>query len=130
MTRLRSATDTLKELLLWLSLVLGAATVGYAVFEHESLWDSFWWAIVTGATVGYGDEFPDTIAGRAVGIALIVCCVFLVSLLTARMATYMIVHNDAFTDVEQEQIKADLTEVKADLAKVLRLLESKERELR
>ncbi|MRG85205.1 potassium channel family protein [Salinibacillus xinjiangensis] len=40
--------------------------------EHfPSLFDGLWWAFVTGSTVGYGDFVPITIAGKIVGIMMI-----------------------------------------------------------
>ena len=33
-----------------------------------NLGDAFWWAIVTITTVGYGEFFPLTFVGRAIGV--------------------------------------------------------------
>lgn len=57
------------------SVLLYGAT-GYVYFEGESrpelrLADGFWWALVTMTTIGYGDHFPTTAAGRfLVGVPL------------------------------------------------------------
>lgn len=55
-----------------------AGTVGSFLAEHSvntgfpNLWDSFWWTIVTISTVGYGDRWPLTVAGRIIGMVLMV----------------------------------------------------------
>ena len=66
-------------------------------FEHNkieanihSLWDGFWWAIVTAAAVGYGDRYPVSVAGRIIGILLIFSGVGLMSLLTATIASVFV----------------------------------------
>jgi len=63
-------------------------------FEHNeaeanihSLWDGFWWALVTVGTVGYGDKYPVSVAGRLVGLLLIFSGVGLMSVLTATIAS-------------------------------------------
>ncbi|MFS0674388.1 potassium channel family protein [Ornithinibacillus sp. 179-J 7C1 HS] len=39
--------------------------------EFPTIFDGIWWAVVTGATVGYGDYVPLTPLGRILGIILI-----------------------------------------------------------
>src|SRR3972149_8039996 len=34
--------------------------------QFRSIWDALWWAVVTTATVGYGDKYPITMGGRLV----------------------------------------------------------------
>jgi voltage-gated potassium channel len=48
--------------------------------------DSLWWGVVTLATVGYGDKYPVTTAGRVVGVIVIVVGVGLFSALTSFLA--------------------------------------------
>ncbi|MBB5167178.1 potassium channel family protein [Mycobacterium sp. AZCC_0083] len=109
MNRLQSATDTFRELWTYATIALILGATGYAVFENKSWWDGLWWAIVTAGTVGYGDQYPATVGGRIVGIALIVFSVFfVVPLITARMASRLIVNDDAWTHEEQEEIKSDI----------------------
>jgi voltage-gated potassium channel len=66
-------------------------------FEHgeteaniHSLWDGLWWAMVTIGTVGYGDRYPVSVAGRLVGLLLIFSGVGLMSLLTATIASVFV----------------------------------------
>ncbi|MBD3924037.1 two pore domain potassium channel family protein [Nocardioides cavernae] len=50
----------------------------YAVLEDKGPIEGLWWGIVTGSTVGYGDFYPSSSAGRAVGAILIVSMLVLV----------------------------------------------------
>ena len=52
--------------------------------------DSLWWGVVTLATVGYGDKYPVTTAGRVVGVIVIVVGVALFSALTSFLAQWFI----------------------------------------
>ena len=58
--------------------------------EFESTADGIWWAIVTMTTVGYGDRFPITDAGRAVGVVLMFSSMILVSLFTATVSSIFV----------------------------------------
>lgn len=58
--------------------------------------DSVWWAFVTVATVGYGDYFPVTGAGRLVAVGLMLGGVTLVGVITATLASWIIERIAAF----------------------------------
>ncbi|MBD8869955.1 potassium channel family protein [Nocardioides donggukensis] len=54
--------------------------------------DALWWATTTVTTVGYGDHYPVTTAGRFVAIALMVMGIAVVGVVTASVAAWLI-HN-------------------------------------
>lgn len=111
-----SATDTVRELVVIYLVVLFVAALAFSGFEHKSLWDSLWWACVTAMTIGYGDLYPLTTGGRIVGITLMhIVPLIVIPLVTARMASKLIVNSDAFTNDEQENIKNSLEEIKKHL---------------
>jgi voltage-gated potassium channel len=66
-----------------------------------SVADGIWWAIVTIATVGYGDRYPVTLPGRVIGVILMFLGVAMFSLFTANIASF-------FTESEKEKEKTDL----------------------
>ena len=94
-------------------LFVGAG--GYWLFEgiiggrDEGPIRSLWWAVVTASTVGYGDAYPETTAGRGVAVLLIVAMVTLIlPMITALFTAKLVVDRDAFTHEEQEEIKSTL----------------------
>jgi voltage-gated potassium channel len=56
----------------------------------RTLPDGLWWAITTVTTVGYGDTFPRTAAGRGVGVALMVLGIALFGIVTANLAAFFV----------------------------------------
>jgi voltage-gated potassium channel Kch len=48
--------------------------------------DALWWAVVTVATVGYGDRYPVTTIGRLIGVVMIVVGVGLFGIFTGYLA--------------------------------------------
>jgi len=52
--------------------------------------DALWWNIVTLSTVGYGDKYPVTTAGRVIGVIAIVVGVGLFSALTSFLAQWFL----------------------------------------
>jgi voltage-gated potassium channel len=77
--------------------VIFLSSVGVHYFEQQaadsnihSVWDGLWWAVVTVATVGYGDRFPISVGGRIVGFVLMFFGVGMMSLLTATIASIFV----------------------------------------
>jgi voltage-gated potassium channel len=56
----------------------------------SSFWDGIWWAVVTIATVGYGDKFPITYPGRVVGLILITVGFATLSIFTGLIASLFV----------------------------------------
>ncbi len=56
----------------------------------RSLKDAVWWAFVTSTTVGYGDYYPKSNAGRIVGILLMFFGVSLVGVVTGNIASALV----------------------------------------
>jgi len=78
----------------------------YAIFEKKNFVDSLWWALITATTVGYGDSYPNTTGGRFVAATLVLGMIlFLLPMITASIASKLIVNRDAFTHEEQEEMK-------------------------
>lgn len=93
-------------------VIVMACAVLFALFEHRSLLEATYWAFTTAMTVGYGDISPATLGGRLVAIGLMhLAPMLIIPLLTARLASQLIVDNDAFTHGEQEDIKGALQRI-------------------
>jgi len=83
------------------ALALGAGLVVTIVDRKDfpTYGTAVWWAVVTLATVGYGDVVPHTAWGRVVGSVVIVIGVTFISFLTATVTSY-------FVSAEQEEAAA------------------------
>lgn len=89
-----------------LAAIYFLSTFIYSVFENHGFGDSMWWAFMTFTTVGYGDQFPETLIGRIAGICLVAAAVFVVlPTITALIATRIIGNHNEFTHEEQEEVK-------------------------
>jgi voltage-gated potassium channel len=69
--------------------------------DFPTLGDALWWALVTLATVGYGDIVPHSAWGRVVGSVVIVIGVTFLAVLTAIVTSY-------FVSADQEQRMAEV----------------------
>ena len=88
----------------------------YALFEKKNFFDSLWWALITATTVGYGDSYPNTTGGRFVAVTLVLGMIlFLIPMITASIASKLIVNRDAFTHEEQEEMKLMLRDINKKL---------------
>jgi hypothetical protein len=61
--------------------------------------DALWWAVTTITTVGYGDRFPMSAAGRGVAVVLMVSGIALFGIITASIAAYFVEHKSEQDDV-------------------------------
>jgi len=114
---LSSKRFELLTLLVFTGLLIFIASVSIFLFEHSvpeskigNLFDAFYWAVVTMATVGYGDIVPHTTAGRLVTIMLILTSLgilsFFTSILIAAFNEKMPILRDNRTYAELERYKS------------------------
>ena len=68
--------------------------------DFPTFGDGIWWALVTLATVGYGDIVPHTAWGRVLGSVVIVFGITFLSFLTATVTSY-------FVTAQQERMAED-----------------------
>lgn len=71
------------------TLILGAES-NSAQANIRTAGDAEWWAIVTMATVGYGDKYPVTAAGRVIAVFVMIVGVGLFGVLTSFLAQWFV----------------------------------------
>jgi voltage-gated potassium channel len=86
--------------------------------------DALWWGYVTVATVGYGDKYPVTNAGRAVGALVMTIGVGLFGVITGFLADWFRRPRKATTPPNATPASSD--DVGAVLEEIQRLLETQE----
>jgi voltage-gated potassium channel len=105
-----------------LAIILVGAALEFGFEDHarganiHSYADALWWAIVTVTTVGYGDTYPVTVAGRGVAVVLMLTGIGLVGVLSATIASYFVGQQSGqdMTDLHQR-----LDRIEAALAKLV-----------
>lgn len=78
-------------------IVLSSASVAVLLFEAPTPGanittggDALWWAIVTITTVGYGDKYPITAAGRVTGVFVMVAGVGIIGSLAGILSSVLL----------------------------------------
>jgi voltage-gated potassium channel len=115
-----------------LVLSLGAGVLAWLVDRRDfhTLGDALWWALVTVATVGYGDVVPESTWGRVIGSAVIVMGVTFLAILTATVTSYLVSgEQEQRTAEEQATRAAEDDQTRLLLREVLRRLEAVEGKL-
>lgn len=84
----------------------------------SSFGDGLWWAIATVTTVGYGDKYPMTAAGRAIAVILMVLGIAAFGLVTANLAALFVEQQEDDTQRELRAIKEQLARIETTLARL------------
>lgn len=107
--------------------ILTVVVAGLAVYDAErasgnidSFGDAIWWAFVTITTVGYGDYYPVTIAGRIVAVGLMIGGIALIGVVTATLASWIVERvsdaaskqKPAATEEHVESLRREIAELK------------------
>lgn len=87
--------------------------------------DALWWVFVTITTVGYGDRYPVTNAGRMVAILVMIAGVGLFGTLSGFLANQFLAPPTPRTQETPAEVLAS-TDPKARMAELRRLLEAQE----
>ncbi|MBM4405760.1 MAG: potassium channel family protein [Chloroflexi bacterium] len=95
------------------AMVVTTVEVDYPGSNIKDFDDALWWAITTVTTVGYGDRFPVTGAGRAMGSFLMIGGIALFGGLTANIASFFVRHS--YKEDEKEAAQPDAATLLAEI---------------
>jgi voltage-gated potassium channel len=80
--------------------------------------DALWWAASTMTTVGYGDRYPTTADGRAVGFGLMLAGIALLGVVTAAIASWLVNEVRVVDEVAQTATRGDIAQLRAEIAEL------------
>jgi voltage-gated potassium channel len=108
-------------------MIVACALLVHAVEEGhggsiDTVGDALWWAITTVTTVGYGDTFPVTPAGRGIAALLMATGIALFGVLTANLAALLVDQGASEPDEDGTSIAARLDRIETQLAALTRVL--------
>jgi voltage-gated potassium channel len=68
-------------------LIIAASVLGYFLEPDTfgNMFNSFWWVMTTVTTVGYGDFYPHTVAGKCLGIFLYIFGISFISIIISKI---------------------------------------------
>lgn len=117
-SKVKAATDTFSGIAMFYIVVMAASAGLFSWLEDKPYFDSLWWASATAMTVGYGDIFPVTMAGKVLAMFLMHFVVLVIApLIVVRLTSKLIENKNNFSHEEQEQLKIELKEIKKLLSK-------------
>lgn len=105
-------------LLIICGIVLVTAAITYSLAEGVSLSNSFWWAIVTASTVGYGDVAPKTLVGRLSAISLMIVGIGFIGTLTSTITNYVTTEKTVKSDDKLDRILLKLDKIEKENRKL------------
>lgn len=117
--RQRLAESTLMIAILMVYLVVNLGSIAIVLVESpdpqaniQTGGDAVWWAFVTIATVGYGDRYPVTAAGRGIGVTMMVLGVSVFSVLTGFLALSFQNRRAKQQEESIQALRSELREIK------------------
>lgn len=87
-----------------------AVAVSFHLVEHQSYMNSFYWAIITVSTVGYGDVSAHTTLGKLLSILMALGGVGMFGVLTSSITSYFQEENEALQE-EVAEMKQQLNRI-------------------
>ncbi len=84
----------------------------------RTLPDGLWWAMTTATTVGYGDIYPKTAAGRGVAVVLMLLGISVFGALTANLAAF-------FVEDQENEVAAELRSLRLQVEELSRQINAK-----
>ena len=102
-------------------LVLTLSSAGILICERTpqanivTAEDAVWWSVTTITTVGYGDKYPVTMAGRGLAIMLMITGVGLFGTMSGVIASFFLGEDKAARDKEQALLE-ELQSLHTELA--------------
>lgn len=115
-SKLRAATDTLRELALLYMTLLLASALAFSRFESRPFFESLYWAATTATSTGYGDISAKTTGGMILSVFLMHASIFVIApLIIVRLIERLDEDKHQFTHEEQERILATLARLEERL---------------
>ena len=101
------AVGTVVAVAITLVVIAGALARIVEPKTFTSIGLAYWWALVTVATVGYGDVGPETVAGRLVGSMLILTALAFIPTLTSVIVSSLISKRSQPYQERMEQLELE-----------------------
>jgi len=89
--------------------------------------DALWWAATTVTTVGYGDRYPTTGAGRLIATGLMVAGIALFGMVAASLASWLIEKVSQVEGAPQAATRRDIEALTAEVAALRQQVEHNHR---
>ena len=86
-------------------LFISALSMKWIEPEFETYGDALWWAVVTTTTVGYGDLYPETAAGKIVAAVLMMVGIGTIGVITGTVAAMFSNNNHKNLPTELDDIR-------------------------
>jgi voltage-gated potassium channel len=118
-SKLRAATDTLRELALIYAGLLLLSALLFSWFEGRPFFDSLYWAATTATSTGYGDISAKTTGGMILSVILMHASIFVIApLIVVRLIERLNEDQHQFTHEEQERILSTLERLEQRLERL------------